>query len=93
MFLPFQRLGGLDNAAGVGNASGVGLGLTVSRGLTEAMRGTLAPEETPGGGLTMAISVPVADRPAQADAAQKLGAARDTVEISRTWAGPIPAAT
>ena len=60
MFLPFQRLGGLDNAAGVGNASGVGLGLTVSRGLTEAMRGTLAPEETPGGGLTMAISVPVA---------------------------------
>jgi len=30
----------------------------VSRGLTEAMHGTLEPEETPGGGLTMAISVP-----------------------------------
>jgi two-component system, OmpR family, sensor histidine kinase KdpD len=54
IFLPFQRLGGIDSAIGVG------LGLTVSRGLTEAMRGTLAPEETPGGGLTMAISVPVA---------------------------------
>ena len=39
----------------------------MSRGLTEAMRGTLEPEETPGGGLTMAISVPVAHGPAPAD--------------------------
>jgi hypothetical protein len=54
MFLPFQRLGD------TGNTVGVGLGLTVSRGLTEAMHGTLEPEETPGGGLTMAISVPAA---------------------------------
>jgi len=61
IFLPFQRLGGIDGAIGVG------LGLTVSRGLTEAMRGTLQPEETPGGGLTMAISVPVARGPAPAD--------------------------
>jgi NADPH:quinone reductase-like Zn-dependent oxidoreductase len=30
----------------------------VSRGLTEAMGGTLTPEETPGGGLTMTISLP-----------------------------------
>jgi K+-sensing histidine kinase KdpD len=52
MFVPFQRL------ADTGSTSGVGLGLTVSRGLTEAMRGTLEPEETPGGGLTVAISVP-----------------------------------
>jgi two-component system sensor histidine kinase KdpD len=51
-FLPFQRLGD------AGSATGVGLGLTVSRGLTEAMGGTLEPEETPGGGLTMAISLP-----------------------------------
>jgi two-component system sensor histidine kinase KdpD len=63
IFLPFQRLGGIDGAIGVG----VGLGLTVSRGLTEAMRGTLQPEETPGGGLTMAISVPLARGPAPAD--------------------------
>jgi two-component system sensor histidine kinase KdpD len=55
--LPFQRLGGIDST------TGVGLGLTVSRGLTEAMRGTLEPEETPGGGLTMALSLPVAGRP------------------------------
>jgi two-component system, OmpR family, sensor histidine kinase KdpD len=52
IFLAFQRLGD------TGSSIGVGLGLTVSRGLTEAMGGTLEPEETPGGGLTMAISVP-----------------------------------
>jgi two-component system sensor histidine kinase KdpD len=51
-FLPFQRLGA------TGGTTGVGLGLTVSRGLTEAMGGTLKPEETPGGGLTMTISLP-----------------------------------
>ena len=54
MFAPFQRLGETDPA------TGVGLGLAVSRGLTEAMGGTLQPEETPGGGLTMTISVPAA---------------------------------
>jgi two-component system, OmpR family, sensor histidine kinase KdpD len=52
IFEPFRRL---DEAG-----TGVGLGLTVSRGLTEAMHGTLEPEETPGGGLTMAISMPAA---------------------------------
>ncbi len=35
------------------------------RGLTDAMGGTLQPEETPGGGLTMAISVPAASGPTQ----------------------------
>jgi len=60
MFVPFQRLGDTDPA------TGVGLGLTVSRGLTEAMRGTLEPGETPGGGLTMTISVPAAPRPSPA---------------------------
>jgi len=51
MFEPFQRLG--DNAPG-----GLGLGLAVARGLTEAMGGTLDVEDTPGGGLTMVVSVP-----------------------------------
>ena len=54
VFVPFQRLGDTDNT------TGVGLGLALSRGLTEAMGGTLEPEETPGGGLTMAISLPAA---------------------------------
>jgi two-component system, OmpR family, sensor histidine kinase KdpD len=57
MFVPFQRLGDTDNT------TGVGLGLALSRGLTEAMGGTLEPEETPGGGLTMALSLPAVPGP------------------------------
>jgi two-component system sensor histidine kinase KdpD len=54
VFVPFQRLGDTDNT------TGVGLGLALSRGLTEAMGGTLTAEDTPGGGLTMTISLPAA---------------------------------
>ena len=57
MFVPFQRLGDTDNT------TGVGLGLALSRGLTEAMGGTLDPEETPGGGLTMTLSLPAVVEP------------------------------
>jgi two-component system, OmpR family, sensor histidine kinase KdpD len=57
IFQPFQRLGDRDNT------SGVGLGLALSRGLVEAMSGTLSPEATPGGGLTMIIALPAANRP------------------------------
>lgn len=60
MFVPFARLGDTDPA------TGVGLGLAVSRGLTEAMRGTLDAGDTPGGGLTMTVSLPAAPRPPQA---------------------------
>jgi len=52
IFLPFQRLGDRDNE------TGVGLGLALSRGLVEAMDGTLDPEDTPGGGLTMIVTLP-----------------------------------
>jgi two-component system sensor histidine kinase KdpD len=60
MFMPFARLGG-----GTGPAAdvGLGLGLAVSRGLTEAMRGTLDAGDTPGGGLTMTVSLRAASRP------------------------------
>lgn len=54
VFTPFQRLGDSDER-------GLGLGLALSRGLIEAMEGTLRPEDTPAGGLTMVISLPAAE--------------------------------
>lgn len=54
VFLPFQRLGDTDNL------TGLGLGLALSKGFTEGMGGSLDAEDTPGGGLTMVISLPVA---------------------------------
>ncbi|MGX1762330.1 ATP-binding protein [Streptomyces lydicus] len=72
-FEPFQRLGDTDNT------TGLGLGLALSRGLTEAMGGTLTPEETPGGGLTMVVSLPAAPMPL-ADAPGKERATRQ-----ETW--------
>jgi two-component system sensor histidine kinase KdpD len=54
VFLPFHWLGD------PGDTVGVGLGLVVARGLTEAMGGTVEPEETAGGGLTMVVSLPAA---------------------------------
>jgi two-component system sensor histidine kinase KdpD len=56
VFEPFQRLGDTDNTVGVG------LGLALSKGFVEAMGGTLEPEDTPGGGLTMVIDLPRAER-------------------------------
>jgi two-component system sensor histidine kinase KdpD len=50
IFEPFQRQGDVG--------TGVGLGLAVARGLTEAQGGDLEAEVTPGGGLTMVVSLP-----------------------------------
>lgn len=57
LFVPFQRLGDTDNT------TGLGLGLALSRGFVEGMGGRLTAEDTPGGGLTMVISLPLAERP------------------------------
>ncbi|KUL23753.1 sensor histidine kinase [Streptomyces regalis] len=54
IFAPFQRYG--DAPRG----NGVGLGLAVARGFAEAMGGTIHAEDTPGGGLTMVLSLPTA---------------------------------
>ncbi|MDF1480270.1 DUF4118 domain-containing protein [Leifsonia sp. H3M29-4] len=51
VFMPFQRLGDVDNT------TGIGLGLALSKGFIEAMGGSLTAEDTPGGGLTMVIEL------------------------------------
>src|SRR5215207_231587 len=56
LFAPFQRLGDRE-------PRGLGLGLSVARGFTDAMGGTLTAEDTPGGGLTMVVSLPAVDSP------------------------------
>ncbi|HEY4267631.1 MAG TPA: ATP-binding protein [Galbitalea sp.] len=56
IFVPFQRLGDTDNL------TGLGLGLALSKGFTEGMSGTLTAEETPGGGLSMVVSLPAVER-------------------------------
>jgi two-component system sensor histidine kinase KdpD len=52
VFVPFQRLGDTDNT------TGLGLGLALSKGFVEGMGGALEADDTPGGGLTMVVSLP-----------------------------------
>jgi two-component system sensor histidine kinase KdpD len=83
MFRPFQRL---DDAT---QATGVGLGLAVAKGFTEAMGGRLTAEATPGGGLTMVISLPLsAGVPFQAEPDQAPLQPQSAV-IGRVHAPPI----
>jgi two-component system sensor histidine kinase KdpD len=51
-FTPFQQIGDRTTT------NGIGLGLSVAKGFTEAMGGTIHAEDTPGGGLTVVISLP-----------------------------------
>jgi two-component system sensor histidine kinase KdpD len=56
VFEPFQRLGDRSREAGVG------LGLAVAKGFIEAMGGRLDLDDTPGGGLSAFISLPMVSR-------------------------------
>ncbi|KQR51381.1 histidine kinase [Leifsonia sp. Leaf336] len=53
IFHPFQRMGDTDNNAGIG------LGLALTKGFVEGMGGTLVADDTPAGGLTMVLALPV----------------------------------
>jgi two-component system sensor histidine kinase KdpD len=55
VLVPFQRLG--DESV----ASGVGLGLSIAQGFVEALDGTLTLDDTPGGGLTVTVGLPIAE--------------------------------
>jgi two-component system sensor histidine kinase KdpD len=63
MFEPFERLD--ERRTG----TGVGLGLAVAKGFLEAMGGSVRAADTPGGGLTVRVSLPVAAAPATSNAA------------------------
>jgi len=60
LFEPFQRTGD--------SSDGVGLGLAVAKGFVEAMGGELHVDDTPGGGITMVISLDAATEGAVAPA-------------------------
>ncbi|WP_326807388.1 sensor histidine kinase KdpD [Streptomyces sp. NBC_01775] len=75
IFEPFQRYGDAPGGAGVG------LGLAVARGFAEAMGGSLEAEDTPGGGMTMVLTLraahgrrPVRAEPPAPHARQRTGA-------------------
>jgi K+-sensing histidine kinase KdpD len=54
MFEPFERLGERNTG------NGVGLGLAVAKGFIDATGGAIEAVDTPGGGLTMRVTLPVA---------------------------------
>ena len=55
MFKPFQRLGDASGST----VTGIGLGLAVARGFADAVGADLTAEDTPGGGTTMVLTMPV----------------------------------
>ncbi|MBF7141356.1 MULTISPECIES: sensor histidine kinase [Pseudomonas] len=54
VFEPFFRLEGSRNR----NSGGVGLGMTIAREAAQRLNGSLALDETPGGGLTAIVRLP-----------------------------------
>ena len=58
LFVPFAPLHGDTGDLGDRGAGGLGLGLAVGRGFAEAMSGSLTAHATPGGGLTLRLTLP-----------------------------------
>jgi two-component system sensor histidine kinase KdpD len=57
MFVPFQRFGDRSHDAGAG------LGLAIAKGFVDAMGASLEVDDTPGGGLTLTVRLPIAEQP------------------------------
>lgn len=85
MFQPFQRL---DD---VPAATGVGLGLAVAKGFIEAMGGTLTAEETPAGGLTMVLRLPLSTGTLFQHATGQAPMEAQSVLLHRSHTPPLPA--
>jgi PAS domain S-box-containing protein len=64
IFEPFVQLGRSLTT----QSQGTGLGLAISRDLARAMRGDLAVGDTPGGGATFTLSLPIAEDTAERNA-------------------------
>ncbi|ARF82874.1 ATP-binding protein [Kitasatospora aureofaciens] len=84
IFAPFQRYGDAPRGAGVG------LGLAVARGFVEAMDGTVTAEDTPGGGLTMVVSLPAVERPPALEPPEPPGPPEPDERPGRTGEGHDP---
>lgn len=69
IFEPFLRSGDHKSA----DAGGVGLGLAVAAGLADLIGATIDVEDTPGGGLTMVVSIPIGRDPAAEISSQSGG--------------------
>lgn len=69
VFVAFQRRD--DRATSTG--AGVGLGLAIARGFVAAMRGSIELEDTPGGGLMVVVTMPVADPAAGTESTMEPG--------------------
>jgi two-component system sensor histidine kinase KdpD len=61
VFQPFQRLGDRSNDAGAG------LGLAIARGFVEVIGGRLEVDDTPGGGSTFTIILPMTHDPSSVE--------------------------
>jgi two-component system, OmpR family, sensor histidine kinase KdpD len=82
LFQPFQR-------AGDHGQQGLGLGLSIARGFVEAMGGAMVADNTPGGGMTMRIRLPLAKDGDSASHEDRAGdAAKDKASAGDEAAAP-----